>query len=369
MMKRDKHQVELHKLIYTVNWEDPESDHKALKIRPGDTVMTITSGACNTLGFLAFDPQVIHAIDINPSQAYLLELKIAAMQLLEYPEFIQFLGLASSSDRLRAYGRLRDFLSPEAARFWDEHRTIIRDGFLFRGRYEYFVNIVGKLISLIMGKSRIEGLFEERDLEQQRVYYDRYMDIYRARLVFYLFYNKHVLARMGLKADYFRFDDGSHSFAESFYNKFRKVAYDIPIQGNYFLHVYLRGKYRSLTEVPDYLREDHFEVIRGRLDRIRIHTADAKVWLASMPANTFDCLSLSNICELMSLDDTRRMFQEILRTAKPGARLCFRNLILPREVPQELRPKIRKDECLSKEMIESDRSFVYSKVAAYQVIK
>lgn len=368
-MKRNKHQVELHKLIYTVNWEDPESDHKALEIQPGDTVMTITSGACNTLGFLAFDPQIIHTVDINPSQAYVLELKIAAMKHLEYQEFVRFLGLAPSDDRLEIYGRLRYLLSPKAAKFWDDHRTIIQEGFLFQGRYDYFVNIVGKLIRLIMGKSRIERLFEERDLEQQRAYYDRYMDIHRARLVFYLFYNKHVLARMGLKADYFQFDDGSHSFAGSFHNKFRKVVHDIPIQGNYFLYVYLMGRYRSLMEVPDYLKEDHFEVIRKRLDRIRLHTGDAKIWLASMPADTFNCLSLSNICELMSLDDTRRMFQETLRTAKPGARVCFRNLILPREVPLELRPNIRKDELLSKELMNSDRSFVYSKVAAYQVKK
>ena len=177
------------------------------------------------------------------------------------------------------------------------------------------------------------------------------------------------MARRGLRADYFHFDDGSNTFAESFFKKFRKVVHDIPIRGNYFLHFYLEGAYRSLKEVPGYLKEDNFQIIKQRLDRIHIHTDDAKKWLASMPDDTFDVLSLSNICELMSLDDTMRMFREVFRTAKPKARICFRNLILLREVPEEFRSSIQKDDGLSKDMMETDRSFVYSKVAAYRVRK
>ena len=65
MKKKNKDQIELHKLIYTVNWEDPEADHKALAIRPGETVLTITSGACNTLGFLLFDPAATRAAPLT----------------------------------------------------------------------------------------------------------------------------------------------------------------------------------------------------------------------------------------------------------------------------------------------------------------
>jgi S-adenosylmethionine-diacylglycerol 3-amino-3-carboxypropyl transferase len=369
MMTQNKHQVELHKLIYTVNWEDPESDHKALKIQPGDTLMTITSGACNTLGFLVYDPKIIHTVDINPSQAYLMELKIAAMKHLEYTEFVRFLGLTPTENRLKVYGHLRNFLSPKAAEFWDGHQTIVQRGFLFQGRYDYFVKIVGKLIHLILGRSRIVRLFEERELEEQKAYYDRYWNILRTRLVFYMFYNKHMLARMGLKADYFHFDDGSTSFAGSFHKRFQKVACDIPIQGNYFLHVYLMGKYRSLTEVPDYLREDNFEVIRKRLDRIHIITYDAKRWLAEQEPGSVDCFALSNICELMSLSDTSVTFEQVARTARKGARMCFRNLMIPRTVPDHLQHIIKRDSNLSTQLLMQDRSFVYSRVDALYLSK
>lgn len=369
MKPKNEGQVDLQKLIYTANWEDPESDHKALRIQPGDTVMTITSGGCNTLGFLVYDPAVIHTVDINPSQAFQLELKMAAMKNLEHMEFARFLGLAPSSNRWETYALLRNDLSPKAAGFWDSHRTIVRKGFLLHGGYDKFVNLVGKFVRRGHGRKRVDGLLDARGLEAQRAFYDRFWDIRRTRLVFHVFYNKHVLARMGLEADYFRFDDGSSSFAESFRRKFRKVVYDVPVQGNYFLHLYLKGRYRSLREVPDYLREEHYETIRSRLGRIRVLTADAKKWLAEQPAGSIDCFALSNICELMSEADTRKMFQEVLRTASPRARICFRNLMVPREVPEDLRVFIRQDERLSQQMKDADRSFVYSKVAAYHVVK
>ena len=362
-------QVQLHDLIYTANWEDPESDRMALRIRPGDTLMTVTSGGCNTLGFLIHDPAVIHTVDINPAQAFQLELKTAAMKNLEYAEFVGFLGLTPSSDRLGTYAVLRDQLSPGAAVFWDSRRKIVQRGFLLRGGYDRFVGLVGKYVRLGHGRKRVDGLLDAKDLEEQRAFYDRFWDILRTRLVFRLFYNKRVLARMGLQADYFRFDDGSNSFAESFQRKFRKVIHDVPARGNYFVHIYLKGRYRSLQEVPDYLREEHYESIRSRLSRIRVMTADAKKWLAAQPDSSIDAFALSNICELMDQADTRLTFQEVLRTAKPGARVCFRNLIIPREVPEDLRTFIRKDEALSQRMKDADRSFVYSKVAAYEVVK
>ena len=56
-------------------------------------------------------------------------------------------------------------------------------------------------------------------------------------------------------------------------------------------------------------------------------------------------------------------------SAKPGARIIFRNLMIPREVPADLQDKIKKDESLSKQIQFEDRSFVYGKVAAYSVLK
>ena len=42
--------------------------------------------------------------------------------------------------------------------------------------------------------------------------------------------------------------------------------------------------------------------------------------------------------------DTHKLFSEAIRTAKPGAKIIFRNLMVPREIPAGLQCKIIKDE-------------------------
>ena len=131
---------------------------------------------------------------------------------------------------------------------------------------------------------------------------------------------------------------------------------------------------RSTTEglprwTAEYLNENHFSTIRERLDRIQIITADVKKWLAEEETESIDCFSLSNICELMSLEETAVTFEQVGRTARDGARICFRNLMIPRTVPAHQADIITRDSDLSRSLLENDRSFVYSRVDALAVRK
>ncbi|MFZ1370677.1 MAG: DUF3419 family protein [Ferruginibacter sp.] len=368
-MQKEKDQVPIFKLVFTHNWEDPESDQQALKIKSNDAVMAITSGGCNVLGFLLADPAVIYSIDINPTQSWLLELKIAAIKNLEFDDFIAFAGLKESNNRLQLFEKLKPGLSKDALAFWNSHKKIIQSGFIMNGKYEGFIKLAGKFINLLQGKKRVQGLFKEKTKEEQEAYFDKVWDTKRFHYMFKILFNKPMLARRGLVADYFHFDDGSSSFAESFYKRSKKAFRNIPIKGNYFLSLYLTGRYKNDDEVPAYLKRAHFEIIKSRVDRIRIFTDEAQHWIDSMPDACIDCFALSNICELMSDKDTNRLFTAVYRTARHGARIIFRNLMISREIPGSLTGKIVKDEVLSKYIFDNDRSFVYGKVAAYNISK
>jgi len=366
-MKKSKDQVTLFKLVFTHNWEDPVCDHAALKIKNSDAVLAITSGGCNVLGFLLFDPKVIYSIDINPSQSYLLELKIAAIKNLGFEEFVSFSGLHPYSDRMDLYRKIQTSLSQDAQSYWNDHIKLIRNGFIMQGKYEWFIRFAAKFIRLLQGKKRVLGLFDAKSKAEQEEYFDKVWNTKRFRLLFKILFNKRMLARKGLVADYFHFDDGSRSFAESFYNRSKKAFRNLPIHDNYFLSLYLLGKYRNDREVPAYLKKENYDFIKARIDRIKIHTGEAQEWLDSMPSRSIDCFALSNICELMSEKDTERLFTAVSKTAGNGARIIFRNLMIPREPPAELQNQIVKDEPLSRIIYENDRSFVYGKVAAYTV--
>ncbi len=182
-----------------------------------------------------------------------------------------------------------------------------------------------------------------------------------------LLLNKRILARRGLTVDYFKFDDGATSFADSFFLRARHALREVPIAPNYFVAQYLRGRYLDDSAVPAYLLRHNLPVVRDRLDRIEIVTSDAQGWMGQQPDASIDAFSLSNICELMSLEETGRLFAEVARSARPGARICFRNLMVPRGVPESLASRIVLDGALSRDLLARDRSFVYSRVQAFKV--
>lgn len=367
MSVKSQHQVELFDLLFGMSWEDPASDRRALTIQPGETVITVTSGACNTLTLLLENPGKIYAVDINPSQSYLLELKRAAVRHLEYEELRAFLGLAPSERRLQIFERLGGDLSEAALLYWTSKAEAVRMGVINAGKYESFIRLFSRFVGVIQGKKRVDGLFRCETLEQQQHYFNKTWNTVQWRLLFKVLANKRVLAKRGLTADYFKFDDGSSSFPESFLLRAKRAMCEIPVESNYFLAQYLLARYRSEEAVPAYLLRENLPVVKERLDRIELVTSPAQEWLGQQPDASIDCFSLSNICELMSPDETGRFFAEVARSARRGARICFRNLIVPRGVPESLRSEIELQEELSLDLIARDRSFVYSRVRAFVV--
>jgi S-adenosylmethionine-diacylglycerol 3-amino-3-carboxypropyl transferase len=367
MKSENSGQVEFPNLLFGMSWEDPESDKVALQIQPGDTVVTIGSGGCNTFGLLLENPGRIFAVDINPCQSHLLELKRAAIRHLDLDDLHAFLGLRPARNRAEIFESVARDLSGPAQAYWRHHPKAIQNGVIYAGRYEKFLGHFRRLLHLTQGRKRIDGLFKSESLEQQRVYFDSVWNTVQWRTLFRVLFSKQMLAKRGLSADYFRFDDGSSSYAESFFERSKRALREIPIGTNYFIAQYLLGRYASPDCVPAYLRKEHLSVIRDRLDRVEIVTADLKIWLAQRAEASIHAFSLSNICELMSLPETARTFEQVARTARPNAKVCFRNLMIPRDVPEALRTTIQLQKEVSSSLLQNDRSFAYSSVRAYIV--
>jgi S-adenosylmethionine-diacylglycerol 3-amino-3-carboxypropyl transferase len=362
-------QVQLSKLIFTHNWEDPAIDERALTLKEGDVVFTITSGGCNTLGFLRFNPASIYCLDINAAQNHLMELKKAAFIKLDYLTMAGFIGLNKITNRYSIYTSLQNTLSPEALQFWKSNNRILKNGIIMNGRYERFVKIAGALIRILQGRKKVNDLFEIQTIEDQKKFFDERWNNKRWHWIFNVMFNKKRLAKKGLVSDYFHFDDGSSSFSESFYKRASHMMKNIPVKTNYFIALYYLGHYLNEKAIPEYLKPENFGVIKQNINKVIPISADCKYWLEQQPDNKFDAFALSNICELMDDNDTLKLFTEVIRTAKPGAKIIFRNLMIPREVPENLRNIIIKNEPLSIELQQADRSFVYGKVAAYSVYK
>ena len=73
------------KVGYSTVWEDERIIEDGLRPKPGETVLSITSGGDFSLQLLLHDVTV-HSIDFNPRQTYLLDFKRAAAVELDHDE-------------------------------------------------------------------------------------------------------------------------------------------------------------------------------------------------------------------------------------------------------------------------------------------
>lgn len=125
-------------LVYNATWEDPRIDRELLGLGPDSEVVAITSAGCNILDMLLDRPRAIHAVDINPRQNFLLELKMALIQAGKFWDFFQLFGIGSHPERNAVLERLRRHLSPKALEYWRDHVSMfsphgLRPSFYWKG--------------------------------------------------------------------------------------------------------------------------------------------------------------------------------------------------------------------------------------------
>jgi S-adenosylmethionine-diacylglycerol 3-amino-3-carboxypropyl transferase len=212
----------------------------------------------------------------------------------------------------------------------------------------------------------MQQLFEERDEAGRRAFFQGRWNTWAWRLLFKTFFNKTVLSRRGLSADYFVFDDGSRSFAESFANRTARALCELPVRDNPFLARYILGRFLDEDHLPAYLRLENFDTIRTRLDRLRVIQADVRDVFDDWGEGSLDAVCLSNVFELMSETETEQALAKVARVLRPGGTLTVRNLMVPRAVPPALADTLVLDAPLSRTLHGQDRSFVYSSFQVYR---
>lgn len=129
-----KHTQFNNEYIYAFTWEDPRIDHRLLKIRDDDVILAVTSAGDIILDYLYnANPRRIHAVDLNPNQNHLLELKVAAFQSLPFSQVWQMFGNGRFAGfREALITKLSPHLSSQACQYWFNNAST----FSSRGLYE-----------------------------------------------------------------------------------------------------------------------------------------------------------------------------------------------------------------------------------------
>ena len=90
-------------------------DQLALQLTPDDRVLVITSAGCNALDYALSGARVL-AVDVNPHQNHLLELKRAGIRALDFEPFFELFGSGGSPRAREIYAELRPAARAAVAR-------------------------------------------------------------------------------------------------------------------------------------------------------------------------------------------------------------------------------------------------------------
>src|SRR6476469_3298303 len=143
-----------HNLVYNTCWEDPRLDRQALQLTPSDNVLVITSAGCNALDYVLCEPEHVYAVDMNPRQNALLDLKIAGIKTLDFEDFFRLFGYGFHPEARRLYERrMRPALPAWSQIWWDKWMRFFchpRRTFYYRGASGAFARFIRIYIDRII---------------------------------------------------------------------------------------------------------------------------------------------------------------------------------------------------------------------------
>ncbi|WP_295386704.1 BtaA family protein [uncultured Thiodictyon sp.] len=366
-------------LVYNTCWEDPAVDRIALALRPDDALLVITSAGCNVLDYALAGPRRIHAVDANPRQTALLELKLAGIRNLSFEDFFALFG-CGIHQRFRAlyHESLRAQLSPFAQRFWDERLHWFSPqtgGFYFQGlagtvarAFRAYLRVRPQLAA------GIEELIQADCLKDQRAIYDSQvhplmwgtgMNWTLSRQLTMSLLGVPYAQRRQVQAQHHRGVAGFIREAVEY------VFRELPVWTNYFWMVYITGRYTPGC-CPEYLKRDNFAALKaGLADRVVPHTCTVTAFLQQTQERLSKFVLLDHM-DWMSSYYPEALAEEwtaILERATPQARVIFRSAhaaptYLDRiEVgtqPQRLRDRLVFHDSMARDLQRRDRVHTYA---------
>ena len=326
--------VHQNNLVYNTCWEDPRLDRVAMELGPTDNVLVITSAGCNALDYALTAPESVHAVDMNPRQNALLELKIAGIRNLEFEDFFSMFGRGCHANIEHLYQTaLRSSLSPWSRNYWDKHVKVFdrRKSFYFfgtSGRFARFLNFyVDRIVRV---RPWLDQILDADSVDVQREIYDGYVrDRFWTRPLNFAMGRDATLSMVGVpRAQRQQVDKHYEGGIVKFVQDcVESVFARLPIIDNYFWRVYLTGEYTSSC-CPEYLKAENFQSLKqGLVDRIHVHTNSVEGFLRQNDVRISRYVLLDHMDWLSTqfYPLLESEWQAILLRATPDARVIWRS--------------------------------------------
>lgn len=321
-------------LVYNTCWEDPRLDREMMNLQPDSRVVMITSAGCNALDYLLDGPAEIHAVDMNPRQNALLQLKIAMIQRDHFEDLFQLFGEGSHLKFKELLEELKPTLHPFSSRYWKAKSYYFRasslnPSFYYRGTAGQMAWIA---LHTFLGSSKVrdymDALLQAGSVEEQKRLYQHIKPVLWSGLVTWLIRQPVAMTMIGVPRAQVRlietqFQGGLTGYIRS---KMEHVLTEIPFSENYFWRVYLTGHY-SRQCCPNYLREEHQATLQQRVNRITTHSTTVANFLRENPGDYSHYVLLDHQ-DWLAAHKPQALEEEwklILENSRPGTSILMRS--------------------------------------------
>jgi S-adenosylmethionine-diacylglycerol 3-amino-3-carboxypropyl transferase len=310
-------------LVFNQVWEDPAVDRQALAITADDVVLTIASAGDNVLGLALDNPKKIYTVDLNPAQIFLLRLKIAAVQQLNYTDFWHLFSLDPAPRAPVIYHKLRSHLDSDTQRFWDSQLGLFRSGLYRAGVFGRMLWVLRTYLEIICGRYSLEQLFEAPSISEQAEFYrkrihdrwwNRFARPFADQLPVLLLFGAHPHQAWRVR---------DQRFANFLASGIGRALTTLPIRDNFFWQQVFLGRY--LTP-PDYARPENFSRLKSVARAIETHVGRLEDLLGELPPGSVTCFNLLDAPDWLSSEETVKLWTLIRRAAAPAARVLFRTI-------------------------------------------
>ena len=342
---------------YAQVWEDADVLLGGLDVQPGDVCLSIASAGDNALALLTRDPSRVIAVDLSCAQLACLELRVAAFRILTHGELLELVGSRPSVRRAELYRRCRSEIGPGARAFWDSRPVDILNGIGSAGKFERYLELFRRrVLPLIHQRETVQELLKPATVRERKRFYEDEWDTLRWRLMFRTFFSRPVLGPLGRDTAFFRYVDADVPGA--ILQRTKHALTELDPASNPYVHWILTGTHGDV--LPCALRAENFDIIRANLDRLEWHAVSLEEYLSRSDSPRFDRFNLSDVFEYVSPEHYRRTLNSIVGCSRPGARLAYWNMLVPRRRPRSLASRLRPLDELADALHRTDRAFFYS---------
>jgi len=343
---------------FGLSQEDERSEVRALELGPNDRVLSIASAGEMPLSLLSVGVASLVAVDVDPAQLLLGQLKFVAACTLGREETIRFLGYrpASATERSRWLDAVLSQLPDDAREFWEAHRSQVEQGAIWAGRFERYLQKITGVAVPLLGRRRIEGIFDCATIAEQEAYFDTRLDLPALKALLRIAFNRKVYAQRGMDPRSLQYRTATDEpLGVQFFRQFRNALTRTPARENHLMQLILLGRTMSEECIPAYLSPAGFETLRANKDRIDFRLVDLIKYLQNCPPGTFTKAHLSNLPDWMDQDQFETTLTLVNdKIARPG-RVVWRYLHRDRPVPASLEASLVVDRRFGAELERADR--------------